>query len=108
MIATLILCLAVVWRQARRLGEPRFRGAVPTFWGVAAIGLPLPVYFACAAGLWAGAILFDELGLPSLVGAAAGAVVFPPLLCFAILSLLAALLTRRAAIGWQGDGAGPV
>jgi hypothetical protein len=99
MIATLILCLAVAWRQARRLGEPRFRGAVPTLWGIAAIGLPLAAYFACAAGLWAGAILFEELGLPSLLGAAAGMVIVPPLLCFAILSLFAALLTRRTTTG---------
>ena len=96
MAAALILCLAIAWRQARRLGEPRFRGAVPTLWIVAAIGLPLPAYFACAIGFWTGAILFEELGLPTVLGAAVGWVAFPPLLCLAALSLLTALLTRRA------------
>jgi hypothetical protein len=96
MAAALVLCLVVAWRQARRLGEPRFRGAVPALWIVAAVGLPLPAYFACAIGLWSGAMLFEEVGLPTVWGAAVGWVVFPPLLCLAVLSLLATLLTRRA------------
>lgn len=96
MACALILCLAVAWRQVRRLGEPRFRGAIPMLWVVAAIGLPLPAYFACGVGLWTGAIVFEEVGLPAVWGAAVGWVVFPPLVCLAAMSLLAALLTRRA------------
>ncbi len=95
MAGALVLCVAVAWRQARRLGAPRFRGAVPTFWIVAVIGLPLPAYFACALGLWTGAVISEELGLPTVWGAAVGWVTFPPMLCLATLSLLSALLTHR-------------
>lgn len=64
-------------------------------WIVAALGLPLPAYFACAIGLWTGTVLFEEVGLPTALGAAVGWVAFPPLTCLAILSLVGALLTRR-------------
>lgn len=51
LIAALSLCLTILWRQGRRLGAPRFPGAVGALWVVAAVALPVPAYFACGRAL---------------------------------------------------------
>jgi len=94
-VAALSLCLVVAWQIGRRLGPPRFRGAVGMLWLIAAVALPVPAYFASGVGLWVGAVLFEEMRLGAEVGAAVGWVLMPSLLCFVALSLLALLLTKR-------------
>lgn len=94
MTAALCLCAGAVWMVARRLGRPRFPGAIDILWLLATVTLPIPTYFACGAGLWTGAILFEALGLGTSVGAAVGWVIAPPLVCASILSALAAALTK--------------
>ena len=83
-----VLCLAVAWRRGRRLGPPRFPGARAMLWAVAVIGLPIPLYFACGAGLWLGAMSNTS------VGAMMGWVLLPPLMCSGALSVLAVVFTR--------------
>ena len=95
MLSVIALCLAVTWQRWRRLGPPRFRGARIAFWSVSALALPLPLYLGCGVGLWVGAILFESVGLRTAVGAALGWVLFPPILCFLALKLLAAVFTSR-------------
>lgn len=86
--AALTLCLGVAWHVSRRLGRPRFRGAIGVLWLVAAASLPIPTYFACGIGLWTGAALSEGLGLGASVGAAVGWVLVPALFSFVTLSLL--------------------
>jgi len=94
-VVALGLCLAAAWQVGRRLGPPRFPGAKSALWLIAVVTLPLPAYFACGAGLWIGAVLFETVGLGTPVGAAAGWVLAPPLLCFSVLSLLGVLFSKR-------------
>jgi len=91
----LLLCVAVALDRGWRLGRPSFRGARTAFWVIAAIGLPVPLHFACGFGMWAGLILFEGVGLPAAFGAALGWVLTPPLACFLGLQILAVVLTVR-------------
>jgi hypothetical protein len=89
----LVLCVAVAWERGWRLGRPSFRGARTAFWVIAAIGLPIPLHFACGFGMWAGLILFEGLGLSATFGAGFGWLLTPPLVCFLGLQILSALFT---------------
>ena len=92
-VGALVLCLAVALHRAARLRARRFGAAAATLWLIALAALPIPLYFSAGIGLWAGAILFEGVGLPANIGAAAGLVLPPPTLLSLALSILGSVFT---------------